>query len=101
MARTLSAGDKASCSVITRVPSLRTTVTALGTWLPVRRCSKAIAAWAICCAMVALDLLIGLVPPVATVPRAKKTGVAEHPEVFNHAGILVNGPPGMAGLPFS
>jgi len=31
----------------------------------------------------------------------KKTGVAEHPEVFDHAGILVNGPPGTAGLPFS
>jgi hypothetical protein len=33
-------------------------------------------------------------------PRAKKNGVAEHPEVFDHAGLLVNGPPGMAGLPF-
>ena len=31
----------------------------------------------------------------------KKAGVAEHPEVFDHAGILVNGPPGTAGLPFS
>jgi hypothetical protein len=30
----------------------------------------------------------------------KKTGVVEHLEVFDHAGILVNGPPGMAGLPF-
>jgi hypothetical protein len=30
----------------------------------------------------------------------KKAGVAEHPEVFDHAGILVNGPPGMAGLSF-
>jgi hypothetical protein len=30
----------------------------------------------------------------------KKAGVVEHPEVFDHAGLLVNGPPGMAGLPF-
>jgi len=40
---------------------------------------------------------------VATVPRyhdRKKTGAAEHPEAFDHAGILVNGPPGAAGLPF-
>jgi hypothetical protein len=33
--------------------------------------------------------------------QTKKAGVAEHPEVFHHAGILVNGPPGTAGLPFS
>jgi hypothetical protein len=31
----------------------------------------------------------------------KKAGMAEHPEVFDHAGLLVNGPPGTAGLPFS
>jgi hypothetical protein len=31
----------------------------------------------------------------------KKAGVVEHPEVFGHAGLLVNGPPGTAGLPFS
>jgi hypothetical protein len=30
----------------------------------------------------------------------KKTGVVEHPEVFDHAGLLVNEPPGKAGLPF-
>jgi hypothetical protein len=34
-------------------------------------------------------------------PETKKAGVVEHPEVFDHVGILVNGPPGMAGLPFS
>jgi hypothetical protein len=27
--------------------------------------------------------------------------VAEYPEVFGHAGLLTNGPPGTAGLPFS
>jgi hypothetical protein len=27
--------------------------------------------------------------------------VAEHPEVFDHVGLLINGPPSMAGLPFS
>ena len=87
------------------MPSLRTTVTDLGTWLPVRRCSKAIAAWAICCAMVDLDLFTefsltgGCDRPRS--PRAKKKAdVAEHPEVFDHVGLLVNGPPGTAGLPF-
>jgi hypothetical protein len=30
----------------------------------------------------------------------KKTGVADHPEVINHVGLLVNEPPGMAGLLF-
>jgi hypothetical protein len=38
-------------------------------------------------------------------PRAtaseKKAGVVEHPEVFDRAGLLVNEPPGMPGLPFS
>jgi hypothetical protein len=32
--------------------------------------------------------------------KPKKTDVVEHPRVFDHVGILVNGPPGMAGLPF-
>jgi hypothetical protein len=26
--------------------------------------------------------------------------VAEHPEVFDHVGLLTNAPPGTAGLPF-
>jgi len=30
----------------------------------------------------------------------KKNGVVEHPKAFDHAGLLVNGPPGSAGLPF-
>jgi hypothetical protein len=30
----------------------------------------------------------------------KKADVAEHPLVQNHVGLLVNRPPGMAGLPF-
>src|ERR1043166_4740201 len=100
---TLSAGDKASCSVITRVPSLNTTVTDLGTWLPVRRCSKAIAAWAICWAMVdlLLSIVFFLVPvPVARVPT-KKADVVEPPdEGFDHVGLLVNEPPGTARMPF-
>jgi hypothetical protein len=32
--------------------------------------------------------------------RNKKTDVVEHPEVFGHVGILINEPPGTAGLPF-
>jgi hypothetical protein len=35
------------------------------------------------------------------ISRIKKAGVAKHPEVFDHAGLLVNGPPGTAELPFS
>jgi hypothetical protein len=30
----------------------------------------------------------------------KKTDVVGHPEVFDHVGLLVNEPPGTAGLPF-
>jgi hypothetical protein len=30
----------------------------------------------------------------------KKTDVVEHPQVFDHVGLLVNGPPGRAELPF-
>jgi hypothetical protein len=32
--------------------------------------------------------------------EAKKAGVAEHLQAFDHAGLLVNEPPGTAGLPF-
>ena len=32
--------------------------------------------------------------------RNKKTDVAEHREVFDHVGLLINEPPGRAGLPF-
>jgi len=40
---------------------------------------------------------------VAAVPchrKRKKADVAEHPEVFDHVGLLVNEPPGTAGLLF-
>ena len=30
----------------------------------------------------------------------KKADVIEHPKAFHHAGLLVNEPPGTAGLPF-
>jgi hypothetical protein len=30
----------------------------------------------------------------------KKADVAKHPEVFDHVGLLVNEPPGTAGLLF-
>jgi hypothetical protein len=32
--------------------------------------------------------------------KTKKAGVAEYPEVFDHAGLLLNGPPGPTGLAF-
>jgi hypothetical protein len=31
----------------------------------------------------------------------KKADVVEHPEGFDHVGLLFNGPPAQAGLPFS
>jgi hypothetical protein len=30
----------------------------------------------------------------------KEADVMEHPEVFNHVGLLCNEPPGKTGLPF-
>jgi hypothetical protein len=33
-------------------------------------------------------------------PQAKKADVVEHPEVFDHVGLLANRSPGTAGLPF-
>ena len=41
------------------------------------------------------------IPPSESVfarSRTKKADVAEHPEVFDHVGLLVNEPPGTAGL---
>ena len=32
--------------------------------------------------------------------RKKRADVAEHPKVFDHVGLLANGPPGIAELPF-
>jgi hypothetical protein len=32
--------------------------------------------------------------------KTKKADVAEHPEVFNHVGLLTNEPLGIAGLLF-
>jgi hypothetical protein len=38
---------------------------------------------------------------IATVSaKKKKADVAEHPEVFDHVGLLVNGPSSYAGVPF-
>jgi hypothetical protein len=33
--------------------------------------------------------------------KRKKADVVEHPQVFDHVGLLFNRPPGTAGLPFS
>jgi hypothetical protein len=32
--------------------------------------------------------------------QTKKADVVEYPKAFDHVGLLVNGPTGMAGLPF-
>jgi hypothetical protein len=85
--------------VITSVSSLSTTVTDLGPW-PVRSSSNVLAASAICCAIVLLGLSIVIVfGHWDHLSQAKKTGVVEHPQVFHHAGLLVNEPPGNAGMP--
>jgi hypothetical protein len=33
-------------------------------------------------------------------PRTEKADVAEHPQAFDHVGLLGNEPPGTAGLLF-
>jgi len=33
-------------------------------------------------------------------PKTKKADVAKHPKALNHVGLLVNRPPGTAGMPF-
>jgi hypothetical protein len=38
--------------------------------------------------------------PSTTVALQKKADVAEYSGVFNHVGLLFNGPPDKAGLPF-
>src|SRR5205814_473228 len=102
LARALSAGDRAPCSVITSVSSPTTTPTDRGTW-PVRTCSKARAACPISCAMVKAALFIDTSLVIAAGPRhpkQKKADVAGHLQVPRHVGLLVNEPPGLAGLPF-
>jgi hypothetical protein len=46
-----------------------------------------------------------MTPPTATSSatprRVQKADVADRPEAFHHVGLLVNGPPGTAGLPFT
>lgn len=34
------------------------------------------------------------------VDKNKKTDVGEHPKAFDHVGLLINKPPGKAGLLF-
>ena len=86
----------------TSVSPLRTTVAESGKW-PVRRFSKSMAASAICWAMVGLVLSIAITPIACgrpAPPQTKKADVVEHPEVFDHVGLLGNEPPDPVGLPF-
>ncbi len=41
---------------------------------------------------------LGFLTPLR--PETQKTDVAEHPQVFDYAGLLVDRPPGAARLPF-
>jgi hypothetical protein len=45
-------------------------------------------------------LCLSLVAAAVLRQRKQKAGVVEHSAVFDHAGLLVNGPPGPAELPF-
>ena len=38
--------------------------------------------------------------PSGATASEKKADVVEHPQVLHHVGLLVNEPPGQAGLPF-
>jgi hypothetical protein len=38
--------------------------------------------------------------PSRSAENKKKADMAEHPKAFNHVGLLVNGLPGTAELPF-
>jgi hypothetical protein len=38
--------------------------------------------------------------PRRAIQKTKKADVAEHPEVFNHVGLLVNEPSSYAGMLF-
>jgi hypothetical protein len=44
-------------------------------------------------------MLIGALSFCEMPERNKKADAVEHPEVFDRVGLLVNGPPGTAGLP--
>jgi hypothetical protein len=48
--------------------------------------------------VLAVKLFEDLIPVVAA--SNKKADVAEHPQVFDHVGLLRNEPPGTAGLLF-
>src|SRR5208337_3332645 len=47
-----------------------------------------------------LSVSIPIADRLLTALPRKKADVVQHPEVFDHVGLLVNGPPGTAGLPF-
>ena len=47
-----------------------------------------------------LTLSTTFVGATSAAAQRKKTDVSEHPGVFDHVGLLVNGPTGIAGLPF-
>jgi hypothetical protein len=54
--------------------------------------------------LVKKDVSIRYLPEITTIrcssSQEKRADVAEHPGVFDHVGLLVNEPPGKAGLPF-
>lgn len=87
----------------TRVSARRIAVTDLG-MRHVRLCSRICSAWLMWRTMFKSRLSIGFVAgerrPSLVASGKKKADVVEHPEVFDHVGLLVDGPPGGTGLPF-
>ena len=87
----------------TRVAPRGIAVTDLG-MRPVRLRSRVCSASLMWRTMFKSRLSIGFVAgdrrPCLVASGEKKADVVEHPEVFDHVGLLVNGPPGGAGLPF-
>src|SRR5262245_33768569 len=106
-ARAFSVDDEAPCSVITSVSLLR------GPRSPSHRLEQMVRPLALehagcpgdLSCMVESELSIGFVPgscdrPTSPVLR-KKADVSEHPEVFDHFGFLIGGPPTRPGCPSS
>jgi len=53
--------------------------------------------------MIEAELSIGILLGACDLPvppKTKKADVAEHPEGFNHVGLLYDKPPAKDGLPF-
>jgi hypothetical protein len=51
--------------------------------------------------MVKLDVSIAHLLRRRDMSKNKKADALKHPEAFDHIGLLISGPPGIAELPYS